>query len=428
MCAWPGVDWDLVSIVQKKGESLQEYMQHFCNKRNVISEVDDKTIVMFFKKGLRDSSPIWNLAMKNHRTSEVMFSIANRYALAEEATLDTREQKESGQPDQPSSSKDHNKKRKPDRSVNVVEWPHCHNEYRPRSGEFEGFLDRICIILPLEKAQHPILRPTPRFCRWYSQDGQGGQSREEARGSKGQHPRGSQRGQLHFWWPRLIWAQEEAKTHSLGGDAIKPANPKYLRWSEVPITFDHNDHLDFIPKPGWYPLVIYPIVKDVKLNRVLVDGGSSLTLHFLKTFDQMALSRSLLHTSRAPFHGIVPGAAAMPIGQISLLVTFGTRENFQTRTIQFEVTNFKIAYNAFLGWPALTKFIAILHYAYLVLKMKGPHGVISIRGDVKRAYDYDKETCEIADKLATSTKLQELKEALAESPLDPVMPDSGNSI
>jgi hypothetical protein len=60
--------------------------------------------------------------------------------------------------------------------------------------------------------------------------------------------------------------------------------------------------------------------------------------------------------------------------------------------------------------------------------MKGPHGVISIRGDVKRAYDYDKETCEIADKLVTSTKLQELKEALAESPLDPVMPDSGNSI
>jgi hypothetical protein len=32
--------------------------------------------------------------MENPRTSEAMFAIANRYVLAEEATLDTREQKE----------------------------------------------------------------------------------------------------------------------------------------------------------------------------------------------------------------------------------------------------------------------------------------------------------------------------------------------
>jgi hypothetical protein len=51
-----------------------------------------------------------------------MFSIANRYTLVEEATLDTREQKkESGHPDQPSSYKGHDKKRKPDRSINVIE-------------------------------------------------------------------------------------------------------------------------------------------------------------------------------------------------------------------------------------------------------------------------------------------------------------------
>jgi hypothetical protein len=60
--------------------------------------------------------------MKNPRTLKHMFSIANRYALAEEVTLDTREQKkESGHPDQPSSLKGHNKKKKLDRSVNAVE-------------------------------------------------------------------------------------------------------------------------------------------------------------------------------------------------------------------------------------------------------------------------------------------------------------------
>jgi hypothetical protein len=51
----------LLGIVQKKGESLQDFIQCFCNKRNLILEVDDKSIIMFFKKGLRDSSLIRKL-------------------------------------------------------------------------------------------------------------------------------------------------------------------------------------------------------------------------------------------------------------------------------------------------------------------------------------------------------------------------------
>jgi hypothetical protein len=76
------------------------------------------------------------------------------------------------------------------------------------------------------------------------------------------------------------------------------------------------------------------------------------------------------------------------------------------------VANFETAYNAFLGWPVLTMFMAIPHYAYMVLKMPGPRGVISITGDVNGAYDYNKESCEMADRLTSSTKLQELKEDL----------------
>jgi hypothetical protein len=97
----------------------------------------------------------------------------------------------------------------------------------------------------------------------------------------------------------------------------------------------------------------------------------------------MGLSRSLLHPSRTPLHGIVPGAAVTLVSQISLPITFRTRENFYTETIQFEVADFEIAYNAFLGRPTLSKFMVIPHYAYLVLKMPGPCGVISIRGDIK---------------------------------------------
>jgi hypothetical protein len=79
--------------MHKEGESLWEFIQCFCNKRNMIPEVDDKSIIMFIKKGLKDLVLIRKLAMKNPRTSEEMLAIANKYTLAEEATLDTRESK-----------------------------------------------------------------------------------------------------------------------------------------------------------------------------------------------------------------------------------------------------------------------------------------------------------------------------------------------
>jgi hypothetical protein len=125
-CECLGVDWDLASVVQKMGESLQVFIQRFYNKWNIIPVVDDKSIIMFFNKGLKDPALIHKLTMKNPRTSEAMFTITNKYTLADEATLDTREQKKEkdlGHVDQPSSSKGSDKKREVDDFVNAVERP-----------------------------------------------------------------------------------------------------------------------------------------------------------------------------------------------------------------------------------------------------------------------------------------------------------------
>jgi hypothetical protein len=90
-------------------------------------------------------------------------------------------------------------------------------------------------------------------------------------------------------------------------------------------------------------------------------------------------------------------------------------------------SQFRDYIQCFLGRPALTKFTAIPHYTYLILKMPGAHGVISSKGDVKCAYNCDKESCESANRLTASTELQELKQALAESPLDSIMPKAKTS-
>jgi hypothetical protein len=102
-------------------------------------------------------------------------------------------------------------------------------------------------------------------------------------------------------------------------------------------------------------------------------------------------------------------------------MTFGTLENFYTEYKQFEVADFEMAYNAFPGRPALTKFMAIPHDAYLVVKLSSPNDVISIKGDVKHAYDCNMESYETTNMLLPSAELQELKKVLAESHSDPIM-------
>jgi hypothetical protein len=48
--------------------------------------------------------------------------------------------------------------------------------------------------------------------------------------------------------------------------------------------------------------------------------------------------------------------------------------------------------------PALAKFMAIPHHPYLLLKMPGPHGVLSLRGNLKRAFDCDIQAIQIMTK------------------------------
>jgi hypothetical protein len=81
---------------------------------------------------------------------------------------------------------------------------------------------------------------------------------------------------------------------------------------------------------------------------------------------------------------------------VVLPVTFSTRENYRTEFIKFKVANFESSYHAILGRPALAKFIAVLHYVYLLLKMPGWSGVLTLRGDLKKSYDCNQEAIQYA--------------------------------
>jgi hypothetical protein len=48
-------------------------------------------------------------------------------------------------------------------------------------------------------------------------------------------------------------------------------------------------------------------------------------------------------------------------------------------------------YHAILGPPAFSRFMAVPHYTYLVLKMPGPKGIITVKGSFELSDLCDKE-------------------------------------
>ena len=166
-----------------------------------------------------------------------------------------------------------------------------------------------------------------------------------------------------------------------------------------------------------------PVVQGSKLTRVLIDGRSGLNLIFTSTLAKMGLNyMSLLTPSNAPFYDIVPGNSSTPIGSVTLPVTFGTEQNFWTEYIKFEVAEFESSYHAILGRPALAKFMPIPHYVYLLLKIPGKTGVLSLRGDLLKSLECDKEAIDHAATIRVPSSVNEILAAAKDLSLKESMP------
>jgi hypothetical protein len=53
---------------------------------------------------------------------------------------------------------------------------------------------------------------------------------------------------------------------------------KPLKWSHSPIIFDAEDHPDQTTAVGCLPLLVSPTIRNLKVTKMLVDGGASLNL------------------------------------------------------------------------------------------------------------------------------------------------------
>jgi hypothetical protein len=187
--------------------------------------------------------------------------------------------------------------------------------------------------------------------------------------------------------------------------SVKVAALVYLDWSDRPITFDQGDHPDRVPSPGRYPLVVDPVISNIRLTKVLMDGGSSLNIIYAETLWLLQIDLSTIRAGAAAFHGIIPWKRVQPLKQLDLPVCFETPSNFRKETLTFEVVGFRGTYHAVLGRPCYAKFMAVPIYTYLKLKTPGPNGVITVGSTYRHAYECDVECVEYAEALAESEAL-----------------------
>jgi hypothetical protein len=187
--------------------------------------------------------------------------------------------------------------------------------------------------------------------------------------------------------------------------SVKVAAPVYLDWSDKPITFDQGNHPNCVSSPGKYPLVADPVIGNIRLTKVLMDGGSSLNIIYAETLGLLGIELSTIRAGAAPFHEIIPGKRALPLGQLDLPVCFRTPSNFRKETLTFEVVGFRGTYHVVLGRPCYAKFMTVPNYTYLKLKMPGPNGVIIVGSTYRHAYECDVECVEYAEALTESEAL-----------------------
>ncbi|KAK1665992.1 hypothetical protein QYE76_054151 [Lolium multiflorum] len=422
--------------------------------RNSCEGVHEIQAVGFFMAGCRPNTMLWHkLRRSEPKTMAALMAIADKYALAEEASstpaeiLPAPSRRDNNKPAEhkPAEGGHHGSRRdnycgkrhsdQPDRrygSAHVAavsdhaaaggsrRQKQTDRPWKPKY-TFEQMLDSPC---KYHSGKNPS-NHTTRDCHFMKRltsgeplppppppppaGGPGGQAGAEANNLEHHEANQVHHGGRYLAEDAtyiIFTTEPEDRTsqqrRSLEVNAVMPPVPQYLNWSEQAITFDRRDTPAVLPKPG-----------SVRFSRVLIDGGSSINILYRDTARKLGIQEAELRPTPTVFHGIVPGHSCQPIGRITLAVMFGKPDHFRTENVEFEVVDLVSPYHALLGRPALTKFMAVPHYGYLKMKLSGPKGVITVAGDYRRSMECATQSSKMAQTLVIAAEKQLISDAVA---------------
>nr|CAE04960.2 OSJNBa0070D17.11 [Oryza sativa Japonica Group] len=424
----PGEEADLHAVLRGDDESLRSYIQRFCQVRNTIPCIPAHAVIYAFRGGVRHNRMLEKIASKEPQTTAELFQLADRVARKEEAWTWNSSGSGVAAPAAPGSAARSGRRdrRRKKRSAHSDDEGHVLAVEGASRATRKG---RPASDKKKEAGAPSRERPTGKWCsvhntslhdladcravkslaermrKWEEERRQ-----ERREGKAPAAPAGNRRGEakqkataedIDDGDDDLGFQEPDATVATVDGGACAHASCRSLkamkrellaaaptheairraRWSEVALTFDQTDHPPCVARGGQIAMVVSPTVCNVKLGRVLIDGGAALNILSPAAFDTIKAPGMVLRPSQ-PIIGVTPGHT-WPLGHIDLPVTFGGSTNFRTERVNFDVADLSLPYNAVLGRPALVKFMAAVHYAYLQMKMPGPGGPITVHGDLK---------------------------------------------
>nr|CAE02825.1 OSJNBa0043A12.30 [Oryza sativa Japonica Group] len=442
----PGEEADLHAVQRRDDESLHSYIQRFCQVRNTIPCIPAHTVIYAFRGGVRHNRMLEKIASKEPQTTAELFQLADRVARKEEAWTWNPSGSGVAASAAPGSAAQTGRRdrRRKKRSAHTDDEGHvlavedasrATRKGRPAGDKKkeagapsrERPTDKWCIVhntslhdLADCRAVKSLAERTRKWEEERRQERREGKSpavpssnrRSEAKQKAPAEDIDDGDDDLGFQEPGATIATVDggecahvsrrslkAMKRELLAAAPTHEATRRARWSEVALTFDQTDHPPCVARGGQIAMVVSPTVCNVKLGRVLIDGGAALNILSPAAFDAIKAPGMVLRPSQ-PIIGVTPGHT-WPLGHIDLPVTFGGPANFRTEQVNFDVADLSLPYNAVLGRPALVKFMAAVHYAYLQMKMPGPDGPISVHGDLKVALACMEQR---ADRLAVASK------------------------
>jgi hypothetical protein len=155
------------------------------------------------------------------------------------------------------------------------------------------------------------------------------------------------------------------------------------KWSHIPITFSQED-LQLKDYPHNDAMVISCVIKGFLVHNVLVDTGSATNIIFAKAFRQMQETEDKIHDATHSLCGF-GGRQIVALCKITMPVTFGFVHNTRTEQVVFDIVDMEYPYNAIIGRGTLNAFEAILHPAYLCMRIPSEQGPIAVHGSQEAA-------------------------------------------